>query len=768
MEFNRQINVAHLKEDEIEYELIVRSVPIAVGESLESKQRLLRGILRSDNGSEEIFKDAFEDEEILDSERKAIKERVSEIFARLKTDGTKAEHFGSFHSRLNHYFIRVKRIIFAVKSDKEKVELERILSSIEAVLIKYFSMQVDKSGGAMKKNKIGKSLQQPKDKSNLLDNIEELTSTLNGLEQEKRRIENRTPEGAEGGEDKGSEDSEKLKHIIDQSITKIEAKKGELIEQLINMTRKDEKEMNRRYTKPKHTPLASSSVLGYSSSQESSSSEEEMSEDSSDSPSWHASSSEESSSSSQESIVRKSKSKHKSSRKSGHSKRSKKSKKKKSKSRRSDSDNDQRTPISRWPIKFSGEDDFTVSDFLRHLRVTRKREKLSKEVLLRKIGCLLKGKAQEWYLSACRRFKKWHHFETGLKEAFTPADNDYFVMLQCENRKQAKNETFEIYLARMNRLFESLSYRLSEQMKLSILKQNIKPAHKVGVAMLDIHTVDELRQYCRRLDSLDHSLYATPAQTAQTRISNHPHVFEIEESGNTRRRRNGSRNKSPQHERVEVNEVDRNFDRNSTQGQQPRFQRNPDPQQQNGRNEIGRSENQGFQRRQSFQPNRSTYTRQNLNSETRLRSEAPNGLRPVARDQTYGASGQSQAQTLTRLYGSTNPFLDDWSEAVTGQSGNVSQRPSQEMTLGQQGPPVPSRMQVAERGQRNPQVQRRSNSNPPGCWNCSAQDHFYQDCPMPRRIYCQGCGREGIYTGLCPLCEGNLPRRLNLGARQPL
>jgi len=221
---------------------------------------------------------------------------------------------------------------------------------------------------------------------------------------------------------------------------------------------------------------------------------------------------------------------------------------------------------------------------------------VSKEVLLRKIGLLLKGKAQEWYLSACRRYKKWRHFEAGLKEAFTPADNDYFVMLQCEGRKQAKNETFEIYLARMNRLFESLSYRLSEQMKLSILKKNIKPAHKVGVAMLDIHKVDELRQYCRRLDSLDHSLYATPTQTAQSRIANHPHVFEIEESPNNRERRSGRRNRSSEHETAEVNEVDHSYVTNSSQGIQPRFQRNVVQQQQNFRQGTSRSENQGFPR----------------------------------------------------------------------------------------------------------------------------------------------------------------------------
>jgi hypothetical protein len=56
-------------------------------------------------------------------------------------------------------------------------------------------------------------------------------------------------------------------------------------------------------------------------------------------------------------------------------------------------------------------------------------------------------------------------------------------------------------------LFESLTYELTEIQKLKILKRKLKPSHRIGVALLNIKSIEELRVYCRRLNGLDLSLY---------------------------------------------------------------------------------------------------------------------------------------------------------------------------------------------------------------------------------------------------------------------
>jgi hypothetical protein len=51
-------------------------------------------------------------------------------------------------------------------------------------------------------------------------------------------------------------------------------------------------------------------------------------------------------------------------------------------------------------------------------------------------------------------------------------------MRLCEDRLQQKNESFTIYLAEMERLFQSLSYTVPESQKLAILRRNMKSSYK--------------------------------------------------------------------------------------------------------------------------------------------------------------------------------------------------------------------------------------------------------------------------------------------------
>lgn len=42
---------------------------------------------------------------------------------------------------------------------------------------------------------------------------------------------------------------------------------------------------------------------------------------------------------------------------------------------------------------------------------------------------------------------------------------------------------------------------------------------------------------------------------------------------------------------------------------------------------------------------------------------------------------------------------------------------------------------------------------PPGCWNCSAQSHRANACPLPpTHTYCYRCGRDDVTIRECPNC----------------
>lgn len=41
------------------------------------------------------------------------------------------------------------------------------------------------------------------------------------------------------------------------------------------------------------------------------------------------------------------------------------------------------------------------------------------------------------------------------------------------------------------------------------------------------------------------------------------------------------------------------------------------------------------------------------------------------------------------------------------------------------------------------------------CWNCSKDGHTHQECRRQKRIFCFGCGLEGVSKPACPKCNGN-------------
>jgi hypothetical protein len=189
---------------------------------------------------------------------------------------------------------------------------------------------------------------------------------------------------------------------------------------------------------------------------------------------------------------------------------------------------EEKLAVSRWKVKFSGEGGTSLVDFFRQVDMYVESEEISEEKLVRKAGQLFSGAALEWFMSSKHRFKRWKHIVQGLREAFLPEDNDFYVLQQCERRQQQKSETFEVFWANMNKHFDSLTYDIPEQQKLKILKRNLKPSHRVGVALMDVKSIDELRVYCRRLDGLDPSLYGSHSETNNSNRQNRGQICELE------------------------------------------------------------------------------------------------------------------------------------------------------------------------------------------------------------------------------------------------
>jgi hypothetical protein len=191
-------------------------------------------------------------------------------------------------------------------------------------------------------------------------------------------------------------------------------------------------------------------------------------------------------------------------------------------------------PVNKWRLDFSGEENkgLPLNDFLRQVEFLAESEGVTDDELLSKVHHLFSGKAKNWLLTSKRKYKSWKAFVKDLKRVFLHPEYDYLCIKRCESTLQDPEETFAIYLAEMERLFQSLSYKMNGKEKLAILKRNMKASYKHTLALADIDTLKKLELYCSRLDAVDVNIGRTAMGLGHSRqkqtYQKGPNIFEIE------------------------------------------------------------------------------------------------------------------------------------------------------------------------------------------------------------------------------------------------
>jgi hypothetical protein len=833
------MNVIHLLEDELDYELRIRKVVVGAAESISNKQRLLRAALRPISGAEQQIKITMEEDP--ETEFFTVTEKMKYITTILDANGSKAKDFATLETRMIHIFSRLERIHPLVDNNR-KFDITVSMGAIKKLLRMFFPKSVffseekktqasklDANTGAVNKevtspkkiaqfpetnyvqdplnvdeeslgqhslkaavpsaipiDNLAKLSGKEKEKYlqalrtvrhitakvkdwNLLANIENEDNSMELPEQDRLKMSQQTEsdhlentDDEEGATNKRHSFETKSVHAMTENRVKAaHTSSGHQKEQRFPSNFSEFTSTKPRgMLKSREDPRRKSLLVRFGKGNL----EHRRQESSSESAISSKSEDESSSTSSSEAELRGSRNR--------------------SRSRRTDNNDDSRQlPISRWGIKFSGDDNVTLVDFLRQIAMLANSEQMTENSLLKKAGHLFKGTALEWFMSSAHRFRKWKHLVKGLKEAFLPEDNDYFLLQECERRQQLKTETFEIYLAKMNRLFDGLSYEISEKTKLSILKQNLKPSHKIGVAMLDVRTVEDLRRYCRKLDGLDPSLYmkSTQGTNVRTFVSNRPQIFEVEvpltsENQNKKQRHRKSKEKAEVFTTRGVAAIDQQppLDRGDLRQNTQERQYFTQQRHQNRRYDFPSDNHsgQGYDQRRYSNNGHSGFRAQtqrsnqgNMTYSRPYNNDRSRGSRQNQRWYTSnGSTGQNNGPAIERTnhntaqsVRNTNPFLENWAAEITGQTGNAMQRQQP-----RNAPPLPPREQQRQH------TPARQQGTLQLCWNCDGANHNQRNCMAPRRIFCFICGRKDVYSNECPTCSGNETQRLDMGARQSL
>lgn len=158
-------------------------------------------------------------------------------------------------------------------------------------------------------------------------------------------------------------------------------------------------------------------------------------------------------------------------------------------------------PIKDWGLKFYGNEyGLSVNAFLDEIKSLRIARNVSYDDLIRSAVDLFEGPALIWYRANRHLLRDWSLFVRLLREEFEPFDYSERLWEEIKSRTQGRDEKFGHYISIMKNYFSRLPDIPSEDMKLRILLRNIQPFYLEHLCLRDIHSIDELLSYGRKLE----------------------------------------------------------------------------------------------------------------------------------------------------------------------------------------------------------------------------------------------------------------------------
>lgn len=156
--------------------------------------------------------------------------------------------------------------------------------------------------------------------------------------------------------------------------------------------------------------------------------------------------------------------------------------------------------LSEWGIKFSG-DGRQVFNFLERVEELALSRNVNRDELFRSAVELFTGEAFIWFRSIKDSVHDWESLVKRIKLDFLSAEVDDDLWDQIKGRKQKKNETVVIFVSHMEALFSRLSHPPHETTKVKILRKNLLANFSNQLALVDIVSVSNLVDMCRKLEA---------------------------------------------------------------------------------------------------------------------------------------------------------------------------------------------------------------------------------------------------------------------------
>lgn len=158
--------------------------------------------------------------------------------------------------------------------------------------------------------------------------------------------------------------------------------------------------------------------------------------------------------------------------------------------------------IHNWQIRFTGDPKgMPVENFIYRVEaLTRQTLGGNFDLLCDHMSALFESKASDWFWrhhKSCRRII-WSDFCNALREQYndTRTDVDYREMIR--DRKQKPGEPFDTFYDALIDISDRLATPLPERLLVEILRRNLQPEIQHELLNLEIKSVSQLREICRK------------------------------------------------------------------------------------------------------------------------------------------------------------------------------------------------------------------------------------------------------------------------------
>lgn len=166
-----------------------------------------------------------------------------------------------------------------------------------------------------------------------------------------------------------------------------------------------------------------------------------------------------------------------------------------------------RNPIPNWHLCFTGDGKgLSVNDFLKQVNYMARADRVGNLELLESAIHLFSGSARNWYMAFERSFDSWETLTVALRRQFITKDGDFGIMKEIEQRLQLKDEPFIFYLASLLNMFDQLEIPLSEINKVDLVLRNISPHLAEKLAVFDIDNLQELSAVCKQIEDVQNKI----------------------------------------------------------------------------------------------------------------------------------------------------------------------------------------------------------------------------------------------------------------------